>query len=183
MKYLTLRLLICAVIFLGLQGCKPLKTVTKENKLKIILKARAITLKRFYGVNNTKLVLAFHRANKDYGISHKVFKTFMKLESGGDMLATRFEPHLYKRLRSRSLATSHCAMQVLGSTAAQYKITVSELKTEVGCVEAASRIIVNNISKCGKNNLFCIAKRYNGSGIMAERYANKFLTLYRRIKL
>ena len=132
-----------------------------------------------------------------YNVPAIVVDTLINKESNGNMGAMRFEPTLVKRMEkfadskeeARMLASSHCAFQVLGIHAKERKIPWYKLYDAEVCTEIAMNLWAKRRENCQKKHknrydiLHCTAKRYNGAGRMAERYADDFMTRLARAKI
>lgn len=108
-------------------------------------------------------------------------------ESNGRIDAIRFEQHVFNRLptrdaeQKRMLASSHGLMQVMGYHAAQscHLQTWAELYDRAKNIKCGLKILSNNLkaAKGGtpaerlRNSL----KAYNGSGPIAEEYAERIM--------
>lgn len=84
-----------------------------------------------------------------YGVSSTLVKAVIQQESGGKKDAYRFEPSQMARAakfsknveQQRMLASSHCAMQVMGYNAARLGLSWSELYDLETCVEVGVKIL------------------------------------------
>lgn len=134
-----------------------------------------------------------------YGVDPVAVKVLIKKESNGNMQAERFEPHKLQDAKKYSscpkeqkkISSSHCALQVFGLEAARRQIHWSELKKPEVCVELGMAIWLEKELLCRKklksptryDLLKCTAKRYNGGGQAANRYAEKFMEDYARLSI
>lgn len=131
------------------------------------------------------------RAAKAHGLHPVVLEAIVKAESagGGTRWLYRFEPRVFAarekvdRNRSederRMLASSHGAMQVMGYNAeARCGVHWSKLYDPAVGIECGAKILAENLArhvgtKAPEERLWLALRDYNGSGPMAEAYADR----------
>lgn len=124
-----------------------------------------------------------------YGIPKIVMEVLIEKESGGNVTAVRFEPHVMARAKKitnndgeqRMLSSSHGLCQLLGTTALEMGISWSDLYDPLTNIEAGSAYFAKKKEECANKHrseydkLKCAAKAYNGTGARAEQYSQDFM--------
>lgn len=132
-----------------------------------------------------------------YGLDPVIVKTLADKESGGmddQMAAIRHEAGQMAKAakitksvnQQKMLASSHCALQILGLTARSMGIGWNNLYTVEICVDTGTAYFAKQKEICAKTHantydtIKCAARRYNGSGPKARKYADKFMEMLSR---
>jgi soluble lytic murein transglycosylase-like protein len=152
-------------------------TITREPE--VIIKSKIVEVKK--GKENLNDLLS--EIPSVYGIPESIARAIVEQESGGKMEAIRFEPSQMSRAakftknteQQKMLASSHCAMQVMGYHAPTLGLTWTDLYDPRTCVETGMKILsdcMNRAKDKGKyNKYFSALACYNGS----EKYAHQVL--------
>jgi soluble lytic murein transglycosylase-like protein len=118
-----------------------------------------------------------------YGVPESIARAIVEQESGGKMESIRFEPGQMTRAgkftknteQQKMLASSHCAMQVMGYHAPGLGLTWTDLYDPRTCVETGMKILADCMHRAkdkGKyDKYFSALACYNGS----EKYAHAVL--------
>jgi soluble lytic murein transglycosylase-like protein len=119
-----------------------------------------------------------------YGVPEMIARAIVRQESGGKMNSIRFEPGQMARAgkftknveQQRMLASSHCALQVMGWHAPGLGIDWTDLYKPRTCMEAGMKILADCMKRSKNDSKYQTYHRalacYNGS----EKYANEVMT-------
>jgi hypothetical protein len=119
-----------------------------------------------------------------YGVPEMIARAIVRQESGGKMNSIRFEPGQMARAgkftknveQQRMLASSHCALQVMGWHAPGLGIDWTDLYKPRTCMEAGMKILADCMKRSKNDSKYQTYYRalacYNGS----EKYANEVMT-------
>lgn len=119
-----------------------------------------------------------------YGVPEMIARAIVRQESGGKMNAIRFEPGQMARAgkftknveQQRMLASSHCALQVMGWHAPGLGIDWTDLYKPRTCMEAGMKILADCMKRSKNESKYQTYYRalacYNGS----EKYASEVMT-------
>lgn len=144
------------------------------------------------------------QVSKAHGLDPIVMETLVELESGGGKFRYRFEPGLYAALRRsskykgrsddevRMMASSHSEFHILGASGEHFcGLKWHQLHTTPTAAQCAGTILgklfaEEKATREPGERLRRVFRKWNGSGEIAERYADKAMAvvakkLYKRV--